>query len=175
MYFGCFPVSESNGYNFSCHLPGELHGRRGALSYHFVFVSDSHGSNGKGNTLFLWSLKFLNINELERSKQIISAHSGATVLWIRSMSLEPHCPKSWQRSDRDHKNAGVISDSLLVPRHEPSAGVWLSTDCCPSPWPRCPIYKPGANFILACMSVGWKQDEGLITPFEPFGSSVSPA
>ena len=49
----------------------------------------------KRNILFLWSLKFLNINELERSKQIISTHSGTTALWIRSMSLELHCPRSW--------------------------------------------------------------------------------
>jgi len=32
VYFVCFPVSESDGYNFICHLPGELHGGRDALS-----------------------------------------------------------------------------------------------------------------------------------------------
>ena len=45
-----------------------------------------------------------------------------------ALPQELHCPKSWQRSDCDHKNASVVSDSLLVPRHEPSAGVLLSAD-----------------------------------------------
>lgn len=89
--------------------------------------------------------------------------SGTTVLWIRSMSLELHCLESWQRSDCDHKNSSMVSYSLLVPRHKQPAGVLLRTDIFPSLWSHCSIYKPGADLIPVCMSVGWMQDEGFTT------------
>lgn len=154
MYFVCFPVSEPDKYNSTWHL---LHGGRDALTYHFV--SDSHGSSEK--EIFLRSLKFLNITELERSRQIISSRSGTTVLWIRSMSLVLHCPRSWQNSDCDHKNASVLFLIPFLYRGMSHKLVFYWVQIIP---PHCDLAAPLISLKQSSYLPVWVQDEGLKPP-----------